>query len=206
MALLALQVDLEKFLQIDVTAEPDAAVLAYLEAASSIIESYCGRVFTSSSVVETHDGGSTNIFLRQPPVSTVTSVVENGVTLAATAYLLYPEEGRLVRMSGAYPYIWYWKPRTVVVTYTGGYGTAALDTIPHDLRDVCVRIAARAFQAGAAFAAAPAGAGAVKSVTLAGSDSVTYSDAVTGSVATTALQLTDADKAVLDNYRILNVA
>lgn len=201
MANLALQADLEKFLQINVTSEPDAAITAYLQSASTIIETYCNRVFTSGTVTaEKHDGGHAAVFLLQPPVTSITTVVENAVTLAAADYMFY-SDGRLVRMSGGYPYVWFWKPQTVVVTYVGGY-----TTIPFDVRDVCVRIAARAFQAGAAFAGASASAGSLKSITLAGSDSVTYSDAVSSSVATAAVQLTQEDKTVLNPYRILNVA
>lgn len=200
---LAVQLDLEKFLQIDITAEPDAAITAYLEAASAIIESYCNRVFTEDTIAgEVHDGGLSMVFLRRPPVTSVATVVENSITLTAADYLFY-SDGRLVRRSGVFPYVWYWKPQTVVVTYDGGF-----NPIPHDVRDVCVRIAARAFQSSAAYAATSASASSLKSVTLAGSDSVTYADAVSGAggVATAAVQLTDADKAVLDKYRLLNVA
>lgn len=205
MANLALQADLEKFLQIDVTAEPDAAITAYLQSASAIVESYCGRIFTSSTVTaEVHDGRTFTIWLRQPPVTSITTVVENLVTLTpVTDYMWYPD-GRLHRLTATvpvYPTWWYPTLQTVSVTYVGGYAV-----VPFDVRDVTVRIAARAFQAGASYAAAPVGAGAVRSVTLAGSDSVTYSDAVSGSVATAAVQLTDWDKRVLDKYRIVNVA
>ena len=200
MANLATQADLEKFLQIDVTAEPDAAITAYLEAATGIIESYCDRIFTSGLVTaETHDGGDDTVFLLQPPVTAVSSVTENGVAVASTGYLSYLD-GRLVRVAGGRPRTWLNKLRTVVVNYTGGY-----TTIPYDVRDVCVRIAARAFQAGAAFAAAPASAGAIRQITLAGSDSVTYADAVSNSVATAAVQLTEADKTVLNPYRLFNL-
>lgn len=203
MANLALQADLEKFLQIDVTAEPDAAITAYLQSASTIIETYCNRVFASGTVTaEPHDGGGAAVFLRQPPVTAVATVVENAVTLVAADFMFY-SDGRVVRLSAGYPSVWFWKPQTVVVTYTGGYMT-----IPFDVRDVCVRIAARAFQSGAAFAASPASGGAYQSVTLAGSDSVTFADAVSsaGGVATAAVQLTEVDKEVLNPYRILNVA
>lgn len=202
MALLATQADLEKYGHVDITAEPDASITARLESASAIIESYCNRTFTSATVTaETHDGGSGSVFLRQPPVTSVTTVDENGITLTAADYLLYPEQGRLVRLSGGYPYRWLWKPRTVVVTYVGGY-----NPVPYDIRLVCVRIAERAFKAAAAWSEAPAVAGAIKSVTLAGSDSVTYADVVTSSVAAVAAPLTDDDKEVLDPYRIVNLA
>lgn len=201
MALLATQADLEKYGHLDVTAEPDASITARLESASAIIESYCGRVFTSATVTaETHDGGLGVVFLQQPPVTSITTVVENSVTLAATDYLSYPD-GRLVRMSNGYPYVWYWKPRTVVVTYVGGY-----TPVPYDIRLVCVRIVERAFKAAAAWAAAPATASAVKSISIEGSDSVTYADAVTESTSTAAVPLTDDDRKILNPYRLRVVA
>lgn len=200
MVTLATQADLEKFLQIDVTAEPDSAITAYLEAATAIIETYCNRTFTSGTVTaEVHDGGDRFVLLKRPPVTSVTTVVENGTTLASTGYLSY-QSGLLLRMAGGRPTAWYPKLATVEVTYVGGY-----TTIPFDVRDVCVRIAGRAFQAGAAFAAAPVSAGAVKSVTLAGSDAVVYADAVTGSVAVAAVQLTEEDKTTLNPYRLVGL-
>lgn len=201
MVLLASQADLEKYGHVNVTAEPDASITARLESASAIIESYCNRIFASETVTgEIHDGGSKSIFLRRPPITSVTTVVENGVTLAAADYAIYAQEGRLLRLSGGWPYQWYWKPRGVVVTYVGGYVT-----IPFDVRLVCVRIAERAFKAAAAWSEAPTGAGAVKSITLAGSDSVTYADSVTQGVAAVASPLTDEDRAVLDPYRLVSI-
>lgn len=202
MVLLATQLDLEKYGHVNITAEPDASITARLESATAIIESYCNRIFASETVTgEIHDGGSKSVFLRRPPITSITTVVENAVTLAATDYAIYAQEGRLLRLSGGWPHSWYWKPRNVVVTYVGGYVT-----IPFDIRLVCVRIAERAFKAGAAWSEAPAGAGAIKSITLADSDSVTYADAVTQGVATVASPLTDEDRAALDPYRILNIA
>lgn len=212
MANLATQLDFEKFLQIDVTAEPDAAIAAYLEAASAIVESYCGRVFTSSTVTaEVHDGWTFTIWLRQPPVTSITTVVENTVTLAATDYLWYPD-GRLIRLTAAVPpgpTWWYPTLQTVAVTYVGGYGTAAAGTIPHDVRDVVVRMAARSFQASAAFASVPAGSAGVRSVSLSDSDSVEYTESAQGGFATASVtrdvMLTPEDKWILDHYRIVNL-
>lgn len=205
MANLATQLDLEKYGHIDITAEPDASITARLESASAIIESYCGRTFTSSTITaEIHDGRTFEIWLRQPPVTAVTTVVENAVTLTpVTEYIWYPD-GRLIRMTATtpiYPTWWYNALQTVAVTYVGGY-----NPVPFDVRLVCVRIAERAFKAAAAWSEAPAGAGAIRSITLAGSDSVTYADAVTQGVATTAAPLTDEDKEILNPYRIVNLA
>lgn len=200
MALLATQLDLEKYGHLDVTTEPDASITARLESASALIEAYCGRIFTSATVTaEVHDGGYGTVFLRQPPITSITTVVENSITLAATDYLFYPD-GRLVRLSGGYPYVWYWKPRTVVVTYVGGY-----TPVPYDIRLVCVRIVERAFKAAAAWAAAPAGAGSSESERI-GTYEISYADSVTGSVSEGAALLTDEEKETLDFYRIHHVA
>lgn len=204
MALLATQLDFEKYGHVDITAEPDSTITARLESASAIIESYCGRTFTSSTVTgEVHDGRTFTIWLRQPPVASVTTVVENGVTLPADDYRFY-SDGRLVRLDDAVPANpswWYPYLGTVVVTYVGGY-----TTVPFDVRLVCVRIVERAFKAAAAWASAPVGAGSVRSVTLAGSDSVTYADSVTGSTSEVAVPLTDEDRQILNPYRIANLA
>lgn len=205
MANLATQLDLEKYGHVDITAEPDASITARLESASAIIETYCGRTFTSATVTaEVHDGRTHTIWLRQPPVTSITTVVENTVTLTpVTDYMWYPD-GRLHRLTATVPvYLTWWYPalQTVTVTYVGGY-----NPVPFDVRLVCVRIAERAFKAAAAWSAAPVGAGAITSISLEGSDSVTYSDAVTQSVAAAAVPLTDEDKEILNPYRIVNVA
>lgn len=204
MTLLATQADFEMYGHLDVTAEPDASIIARLESASARIESYCHRVFASGTVTnEVHDGGTATLFLRQPPVESITTVVENSVTLAGTDYMFYPD-GRLVRVSAGYPYPigWYGLPQIVVVTYVGGF-----DPIPADVRDTCVRMAARGFEYGVAFQSTPAGAGALTSITLEGSDAATYAvTSETGVSGPLGVQLTDEDKEALDPYRILNLA
>ena len=42
--------------------------------ASSVIQSYCGREFSSSYVVEFHDGGFSSINVNRPPINNVNSV------------------------------------------------------------------------------------------------------------------------------------
>ncbi len=87
---------------------------------SAAIESYCGREFASSNVVnEIHDGGKTSVFAARIPVNNVTSVAEyDGLqyvpltgpdtstglrpNLASNAnavinYLWYPDTGEISR-------------------------------------------------------------------------------------------------------------
>ncbi len=127
------------------------------------------------------------LWLPQRPVTAVASVSvtpAGGVTtvLAATAYS-WDEEGRLARIDGQ---SWPVGPRTVAVTYTHGY-----DPTPDDIRLVTLGVIQRAL--GASWAATNGqGTGA----TGAGAG---------GGTATTPA-LTDADEAILGQYRRVAVA
>ncbi len=156
---IAIQADVEKRLQIDVTSEPDAVVTALLEAAQGHVESHLGRPLEQTAHTERFDGhhaGSPRraLFLKYLPVVSITTVVEAGVTLSASDYLLYSDadlEGRLIRVSGGNQAEWRTsKPQGIVVTYQGGYPA---NQAPKALVDVVAWMAAHAFQMGAANAA-----------------------------------------------------
>lgn len=179
---LCTQADVEKRLQWDITAEPDAVITMLIADAQALIESEVGRPVESASRSETLNGGAWSVFLKYWPVSAVSTVTEAGTALTVTTeYLWYPT-GKLIRVSGGYQTYWRaYKPQSLVVAYTGGYlgGTKELE----HLGSLCAEVVARAFRKGADNAAVPAGAsGQIQSVSLAGSDSVTY--AAGGSTAT----------------------
>lgn len=67
--------DLKTFLTITST-ENDEALNAFINHASAAVESYCGRIFTSGSVTEIHDGGTTSIFVDRLPINNVALVAE----------------------------------------------------------------------------------------------------------------------------------
>lgn len=195
---LCVQADVEKFLQIDISAEPEPAVTMLIENAQAVIETYCDRTFEAeSSITETLDGpGIERLLLSKWPITTVTSVTEDGVTLTvADDYLIYANTGELARGSSTTRRNWTSNRQAVTVVYDAGY-----TDVPHDIRDVCTRMVARAFQAASAFANAPAGASSIREISLEGSDSVKYSKAV-WDVASAAVQLTDEDRDVLDPWR-----
>ena len=104
--------------------EHDNALAATINAVSEAIERYCGRTFGHGESEETHDGGGARLFLRRRPVAKVLWVREDGArvfgersNIPARDYVVYPEEGTLVRMSGSFgPGL-----RTVRVRYRGGY-------------------------------------------------------------------------------------
>lgn len=70
--------EIKDYLQIKSNTE--ATTLANLStlanSATAIIETYCGREFSSSNVVEIHNGGRTDIFVNRLPINNVAEVAE----------------------------------------------------------------------------------------------------------------------------------
>lgn len=171
---LCTQADVEKKLQWDITAEPDAVITSLIADAQAMIEGEMGRALESGSHIDTFNGREWSVFLTHWPVTAVATVVEDGVTLTVDDDYRWYTSGKLVRVSGTSQIYWpSYLPASLVVTYTGGY-TAGSKELEH-LGSICAEVVARAFRKGAANAAIPAGAtGAIQSVSLEGSDSVTY--------------------------------
>ncbi len=209
---LALQADVEKFLQVDVTSEPSAPVTMLLENASGLVESFVGRDLEEATRTEDYDlpDGSV-LVLRNAPVTAITTVTLNTpatVLVEDTDFVLKAKAGQLIR-TGAdrRPVRWNRSGGLVMneveVVYDAGYDFTAdplLERNARVARDTTTRIVVRAFQAAAAYAALPAGADAIKKITLIGSDSVEYRSELTN-VAGAAIQLTDADKTSLRGIR-----
>ncbi len=207
---LALQIHVERFLQLDVSAEPDAVVAQLLETASGLVESFVGRPLELASYDDDYTSPAGSIVvLRNGPVDVATNAVvvtvnsTGTVLVLGTDYVVKPALGHIVRVNGAGVPRW-WDERAgrqaaIKVEYDAGFDFTA-DPLLHRhaevARDVTVRSVGRVFQAAAARASVPIAALAVKSVSLAGSDSVTYRDNI-ADVSAAAIQLTDADKASL---------
>jgi hypothetical protein len=104
-------------------------------------ETFIGRhVIIRTGLVQYDDGGASEVFLRQRPVTAVSAVVESGVTLTAlTDYDVELESGIIVRLTGSFLA----GIRTVKVTYNAGYGTqtrdgsqelASVTGVPYDIK------------------------------------------------------------------------
>lgn len=205
---LATQTHLEKFLQINVTTEPDAAVTMLLENASGLIHSHLDRYLELSSYSESHSPPpGPALAVRQWPIdqtSNAVTVTENGTALTINVDFKVDEpNGQIIRTTTS-GRARDWKtaggPLSITVTYDAGYDMTVdplLEPEAVTARDTCTRIAGRVFQASAAYANAPTGAEGVKTLTIAGSDSVTYSDVIAQGVTLAAPQLTDSDKEAL---------
>jgi hypothetical protein len=106
------------------TFDPDAEeeLRGVLEAVSDVCERFTRKTWRRQTYVETYTVGCDQDFiqLRHQPVLSVTSVVENGVTLSATDYTLDGRLGLLKRGSRLADVDWLEGFQVTVVTYVGG--------------------------------------------------------------------------------------
>lgn len=81
------------------------------------------------------------------PVVSITSVVEDGTTLAGTDYRVLPMQATLERLDGDYPGCW--SCGKIVVTYVAGYllPDETGSTIPADLQDAALHEATARWRA-----------------------------------------------------------
>lgn len=96
----------------------DDQLADFLQTACQVCEDYTGMAWRRQSLTATFDGGQRTLQLRVPVLS-VTSVTENGTTLAGTAYVLDASQGWLHRAPGGAR----WSstaPQNIVVAYVAG--------------------------------------------------------------------------------------
>lgn len=116
LAMIVSLADLKAELNITSTTS-DEELRTYLDRATSIIESTIGRSIRRQTVTETLSVGSGEKYLLlTPPILSVTSVVDNGYTVASTAYQVDGARGTIYRDQG-----FIGGPSQVVVTYVAGY-------------------------------------------------------------------------------------
>lgn len=116
------------------TSTNDAELTAFITVASDLVEEQADRVWRDTTYTEKHTGGTSDVVLFHSPVKSITSVVDDGSTIAPSAYTLISETGLIhlndnVFQGGRYE---------VVVTYVAGATTvpslarqATLETLRH---------------------------------------------------------------------------
>lgn len=102
-------------LGVGIDPDRDERIRDDIRAATTLMEDHAGRVYRRRTVVDTYSfpRGAT-ILLRKTPAAAVTSVVDNGTTLAATAYHVDAFVGAVTSLTGG------WTGPDVVITYTAG--------------------------------------------------------------------------------------
>jgi hypothetical protein len=190
--------DLEAFLQVSI-GTPNASAEAAIAAASAAIQNYTRQRIeqvASDVLTLTVEAHRSVILLPEQPVTAVASVVEDGTALTVGTDYRWTSAGLLVRQSRVWNSGW----QEVVITYTHGYAT-----IPDDLKGVCIRAAAREYQAGLRAAAAGGIAG-IQSEQLPDYSVSFTPETASGQAsslgASAAPILLPTEKQVLDRYRM----
>jgi len=157
--------DIEAFLQVSVPAEKQTAAERAIAEATAAIQAYCEQQIelVEDDELTLDSNGGTRLLLPELPVVEVSAVVEDDEALTADDDYKLGQYGILHRIGAR----WASGVQNVTVTYSHGY-----ETIPQVIQDVCVRAAARAYQAGLRAEALDAVPG-VQSMGL-GDYSVTY--------------------------------
>jgi uncharacterized phiE125 gp8 family phage protein len=116
------------------TSATDAELAAFLTVASDLVEEKADRVWRDTTYTEYHTGGTSDIVLFHSPVKSITSVIDDGSTIAPSAYTLIPETG-LIHLDDN---VFRGERYEVVVTYVAGAAAipplvkqATLETVRH---------------------------------------------------------------------------
>lgn len=116
------------------SAAADAELAIVVSAVSQRIDDLCGAVVRRVVNDEPHDGGVPALFLREAPAArtsttTITSVTEDGILLAADEWLFKQRLGILYRRSGGVTTSFAAGDDNIVVDYDAGrYATTAAVT------------------------------------------------------------------------------
>lgn len=115
-----------------------------ISSVTNSIKRYCQRDFESAERTQTVNFPKNFIYLDEFPVSSVASVVVDGVTLESSQYLADSESGLLYLLDES-GYQKDWKdysgpPKQVVITYTAGYSS-----IPDEIKDIVFSLCTSAF-------------------------------------------------------------
>lgn len=127
--------DVATLLNITLTPQGETLVDALIPAVEAYAESYCNRKWgNQANLTEYFDGGQRLYFVSNPPITTLTSIAIDGVTLLSPYYYNY---GSYIRLADAAS-VGY---RNVVITYTSNQG------VPNDLKHALIRWVAQIFKA-----------------------------------------------------------
>lgn len=118
--------------------DQDDQILRWIAEESSAICAYTNRTWAEETVTETwfrYDRFWEELILERYPVTSITSIVEDGLTLETTDYLLSERDGIIIRLFQDQPT--QWGAFKTVITYTGGY--QLVGTLPSDIEKACLR-------------------------------------------------------------------
>lgn len=105
-----------------ITGAPDLEELRWFcQLATEVIEGDLGCVIAARTITETRSGWIAELPLHKTPVISITTVVENTVTLTGQDYFLDPEGWILCRGTSLAQRRWAYGRANIIVTYVAGY-------------------------------------------------------------------------------------
>jgi len=128
--------------RLGISTSADDSLLGLLQdSADAWVTGYCERDFAGGTFTEYHPGATAFLFLRNYPVTDVTSVKADAgygfgasTLVPATAYVVHAERGVIQSLAGAFlpvpsPNVapWGYGPRTVEVVYLTATGSVPAD-------------------------------------------------------------------------------
>lgn len=123
----------------------DSLIERLIEASTTQIESYCGRVFQIQDYSESCDGNASDIlFLNHTPIVSVGSLSIDDEDIDATEFKVYDDYVRLVAR------LFTPGKLNVSVEYSAGYFDPQTESPPSDLEDACIQLVAFKFNLRAA--------------------------------------------------------
>lgn len=118
----------------------DDKLAGWIHQASDAIASRCKRVFAEETISEMFRSGYRRdpLILERIPINSITSIVEDDITLLDTEYEIDYRSGMIYRLEGTdglYRNGWYYSTKVTVI-YTAGY--VLLDDLPYDVEKACI--------------------------------------------------------------------
>ena len=116
--------------------DDDARLSRWIDEASERIETYLGRILASETVREIFRLGGAALYLRlaRRPVTAISAIDVDGVTVGAEQFELDASAGLLYRLHGDRRGCWH--GGIVIVTYDAGY--ASIGTLPRPIETACL--------------------------------------------------------------------
>lgn len=125
--------DAKAFLNIT-SSSSDEEIRTFILKATDIAERRTGRRFRTSTFVESYSARDEVVVLRQFPVVSVTSVVEDGVTLTAgTDYVVDTTNGTVMRGTSTSSLQWAEGNNNITITYRAGAMNATAQQLVEEL-------------------------------------------------------------------------
>ena len=140
---LCLLADVREYLGLTVTTS-DNLLQRMITSCSTWIKSWSNRDYVTGTYTDRFDGNDyREITVSQYPIVSISSITIDGVTVDPTKYKADSEGFPFIELTDGT--VFTRGTKNVVISYTAGYGTLTLGTIPQDVVQACIELVAWRF-------------------------------------------------------------